>query len=106
MIQDIVANLSLREARDVAMDFAVSVAVAFNARLAGIAFVYAPIIPVMIDMYGIPPDVIESQRVESERAAKAAVARLDEASRSAGVAAEAHMLDAAVATAPAVFARL
>ena len=50
MIKDIVANLSLREAPDVAMDFAVSVAVAFNARLAGIAFVYEPIIPVMIDM--------------------------------------------------------
>jgi nucleotide-binding universal stress UspA family protein len=74
--------------------------------VAGIAFIYEPIIPVMIDMYGIPPDVIESQRVENERAARAAVARLDEASRSAGIAAEAHMLDAAVATAPGVFARL
>ena len=106
MIKDIVANLSLRDSPDVAMDFAVSVAAAFNAHLAGIAFVYEPIIPVMIDMYGIPPDVIESQRVENERAAKAAVARLDEASRSAGIAAEAHMLDAAVATAPGVFASL
>ena len=93
MIKDIVANLSVREGPDVAMDFAVSVAVAFNARLAGIAFVYEPIIPVMIDMYGIPPDVIELQRVESERAAKAAVARLDKAGRDAGVATEAHMLD-------------
>ena len=106
MIKDIAANLSLRDSPDVAMDFAVSVAAAFNAHLAGIAFIYEPIIPVMIDMYGIPPDVIESQRVENERAARAAVARLDEASRSAGVAAEAHMLDAAVATAPGVFARL
>ena len=106
MIKDIVANLSLREAPDVAMDFAVSVAVVFNARLAGIAFVYEPIIPVMIDMYGIPPDVIESQRVESERAAKAAVARLDKAGRDAGLATEAHMLDSAAATAPGVFASL
>jgi nucleotide-binding universal stress UspA family protein len=106
MIKDIAANLSLRDSPDVAMDFAVSVAAAFNAHLAGIAFIYEPIIPVMIDMYGIPPDVIESQRVENERAAKAAVGRLDEASRSAGIAAEAHMLDAAVATAPGVFARL
>ena len=77
MIKDIVANLSLRDSPDVAVHFAVSVAAAFNARLAGIAFIYEPIIPVMIDMYGIPPDVIESQRVENERAAKAAVARLD-----------------------------
>jgi len=106
MIKDIVANLSLREARDVAMDFAVSVAVAFNARLAGIAFVYEPIIPMMIDMYGIPPDMIESQRVESERAAEAAVARLDKAGRDAGLATEAHMLDSAASTAPGVFATL
>ena len=106
MIKDIVANLSLREAPDVAMDFAVSVAVAFNARLAGIAFVYEPIIPVMIDMYGIPPDVIESQRVESERAAKAAVARLDKAGRDAGLAAEAHMLDSAASTASQVETRI
>lgn len=106
MIKDIVANLSLRDSPDVAVRFAVSVAAAFNAHLAGIAFIYEPIIPMMIDMYGIPPDVIEPQRVENERAAKGAVARLDEASRSAGVAAEAHMLDAAVATAPGVFARL
>lgn len=106
MIKDIVANLSLRDSPDVAVRFAVSVAAAFNAHLAGIAFIYEPIIPMMIDMYGIPPDVIEPQRVENERAAKGAVARLDEASRSAGVAAEAHMLDAAVSTAPGVFARL
>jgi hypothetical protein len=106
MIKDIVANLSLRDSPDVAMDFAVSVAAAFNAHLAGIAFVYEPTIPAMIDMYGIPPDVIESQRVESERAAKAAVARLDKAGREAGLATEAHMLDSAAATAPGVFASL
>ena len=106
MIKDIVANLPLRDSPDVVVHFAVSVAAAFNAHLAGIAFVYEPIIPVMIDMYGIPPDVIESQRVENQRAAKAAVGRLDEASRNAGIAAEARMLDTAVATTPGVFARL
>jgi len=45
------SNLTL----SLAAAFAVSVAAAFNAHLAGIAFVYEPIIPVMIDMYGIPP---------------------------------------------------
>jgi nucleotide-binding universal stress UspA family protein len=106
MIKDIVANLSLRDSPDVAMNFAVSVAAVFNAHLTGIAFVYEPIIPVMIDMYGIPPDVIESQRVENERAAKAAAGRLDGASRNAGIAADARMLDTAVATTPGVFAGL
>ena len=84
MIKDIVANLSLRDSPDGAMEFAVSVAAAFNAHLAGIAFVYEPLAPVMIDMYGMPAEVIESQRVENEKAAKVAVGRLDEAARSAG----------------------
>jgi nucleotide-binding universal stress UspA family protein len=82
------------------------VAAAFKARLTGIAFVYEPTIPAMIDMYGIPADVIESQRAESEKAAKAAVGRLDEAAGDAGIAMEAHMHNAAVATAPRVFAGL
>ena len=106
MIKDIVANLSLRDSPDVAMDFAVSVAVAFNARLAGIAFVYEPIIPVMIDMYGIPPDVIESQRVENERAAKAAVARLDKAARTQALPRKRICLMRPLRRLPEVFASL
>ncbi len=38
MIKDIVANLSLRDSPDVAVHFAVSVAAAFNAHVAGSAF--------------------------------------------------------------------
>ena len=54
MIKDVVANLSLRDSPDAAMDFAISVAAAFNACITGIAFVHAPVIPMIIDMYGIP----------------------------------------------------
>ena len=84
MIKDIVANLSLRDSPDVAVHFAVSVAAAFNAHLGGDCF------RLRADHTGDDrhvrhsPDVIESQRVENERAAKAAVARLDEASRERG----------------------
>ena len=49
------------------MDFAVSAAAAFNAHLAGVAFVYEPRVPVMIDMYGIPPDVIEFSALKTRR---------------------------------------
>ena len=43
MIKDLLTNLSVGTARDVAMEFAVSVAAAFDAHLAGIAFVYEPL---------------------------------------------------------------
>jgi nucleotide-binding universal stress UspA family protein len=106
MIKDIVVNLSLLNSRDVAMDFAVSAAATFNAHLAGIAFVYEPVIPMMIDRYGISAGMIESQRIESEKAAKAAVGRFDEAARHSALLAEASMLDASVATAPGLFAHI
>ena len=91
MIKDIVTNLSLRNSRDVAMDFAVSTAAALDAHLAGLAFVYEPIIPAMVDMYGMPPEVIESQRVENENMAKAALGRFDDAARGAALSAEPRM---------------
>ena len=106
MIKDIVVNLSLLNSRDVAMDFAVSAAATFNAHLSGIAFVYDPVIPVMVDRYGIPAGVIDSQRIENEKAAKAAVARFDEAARRSALLAEARMLDAPVASAPGLFAHI
>lgn len=106
MIKDIVANLSLHESRDVAMDFAVSVAAAFNAHLAGIAFIYDPLIPTMVDMYGVPTEVIESMRAENEKAAKAAVARFDETTRRSALSAEARTVDVPVTTAPDVFAQI
>ncbi len=106
MVKDIVVNLSLRDRRDVAMEFAVSTAAAFNAHLAGVAFMYEPLVPVMIDMYGVGVDAIESQRIENEKAANAAVARFDEGARGAVLSAEARTLEVAVARAPDVFAQI
>jgi nucleotide-binding universal stress UspA family protein len=106
MFKDIVVNLSLHESRDVAMDFAVSVAAAFNAYLAGVAFIYDPLVPLMVDMYGMPTEVIESQRAENEKAARAAVARFDEATQRCALLSEARTLDVAVSTAPDLFARI
>jgi nucleotide-binding universal stress UspA family protein len=106
MIKDIAVNLSLHSSRDVAMDFAVSAAAAFNAHLVGVAFAYDPLVPMMVDMYGLPVEVIESQRIENEKAAKAAVARFDEAAQGAALSAEARIHDVPVATAPDVFAKI
>jgi nucleotide-binding universal stress UspA family protein len=106
MIKDIVVNLPVGTSRDVATHFSVSVAAKLDAHLTGIAFLYEPLIPVMVDMYGVPPGIIETQRNENEKTAKAAVAKFDEAARLAGISGEARALDVPVADAPAMLARM
>src|ERR1700687_1061805 len=103
MIKDIVANLSVGRSRDVTTDFAVSVAATFEAHLAGVAFLYEPILPPG-DMSGIPPDVIATLRTENEKAAKAAASKFDEAVRGTALSAAVRVLDATEAGAPNVFA--
>jgi len=105
MIKDIVANLAVGVSRDVATDFAVSVAAMLDSHLTGIAFRYEPLVP-LTDRYGFPAEVMESQRVENEKAAKAAMAKFDDAARRAAVSAQSRMLDGPVASAPDVFAKV
>ena len=45
MIKDLVVNLSGRAPADFAADYAISVAKTFGAHVAGIAFIYEPVIP-------------------------------------------------------------
>jgi hypothetical protein len=106
MIKDVLVNLPVEGSRDVVTSFAVSVAARFGAHLTGIAFLYEPLMPVMVDMYGVPPAIIESQRIENEKAAKAAVARFEEAARLADISGEARALDASVGAAPSTLARI
>jgi nucleotide-binding universal stress UspA family protein len=94
MIKDIVVSLGLG-AQDPAGIFAISVADAYKAHLTGLAFSYEPIIPGAV-MGGIPPEFIESQRVESENKARAAVARFEAAAKRADVAAETLVVTASV----------
>jgi nucleotide-binding universal stress UspA family protein len=105
MIKDLTVNLSLREAPDAAADFAVSMASTFNAHLAGVAFVYEPFVPAL-DMYGIPPDLIESQRLENQKAARDTIGRFEETARRNGLSFETRALDVTSAGAPDTFARL
>jgi nucleotide-binding universal stress UspA family protein len=105
MIKDIVANLSVGRSRDVTTDFAVSVAATFKAHLAGVAFLYEPLIPAG-DMSGIPVNIIDIMRSENERAAKAAASKFDDAVRGAALSADMRVLDATEAGAPHVFAEI
>jgi nucleotide-binding universal stress UspA family protein len=105
MIKDIVANLSVGVSRDVATEFAVSVAATLDSRVTGIAFRYEPLVPVT-DRYGFPTEVMDAQRGENDKRAKAAMAAFDEAARRAAVSAQSRMVDVAVASAPDVFAKI
>ena len=87
MIKDIIVNLSVGEGANAAAEYAVSLAAAFDAHLAGIAFLYDPIVPVSGAGY-IPADVIEAQERDNAAAAKAAIDRFVAAGKRAGVAAE------------------
>src|SRR5271166_1897710 len=106
MIKDILANLPVGKSHDAFTHFAASVAAKLRAHLTGVAFVYEPLIPAMVDMYGIPPEIIESQRVKNEKAAKAAVAKFDEAARLAATSGETRTVDAPVDGAPGMLASI
>ena len=105
MIKDLVVNLATSGSRGDPGTFAVSVAETFGAHVAAIAFAHDPIVPATL-MGGIPADFIESQRVEAEAAASAAITRFEEAARRAGVSAESRLLTASIAEASDQFGRV
>src|SRR3974390_3072571 len=94
MIKHIIVNLGLGS-RDPAGEYAISVAEAFGAHVLGIAVSYEPIIPGTV-MGGIPPEIIESQRVESDKKARTAVDRFEQAVKRAGISAETRTISASI----------
>ena len=105
MIKDIVVNLGIGERTNQAGDYAVSVAAAFDAHLAGIAFLYDPIVPISGAGY-IPADVIENQERDNTAAAKAALDRFAAASKRAGISAEPLTMSSSLAGVAEQFGRL
>jgi len=104
MIKDLIVNLGLGE-HDPAGKFAISVAETFDAHALGVAFAYEPIIPGTV-MGGIPPEFIESQRAESEKSARAAIARFEQAAKREGISFETRMANASIAGASDELARM
>jgi nucleotide-binding universal stress UspA family protein len=104
MIKDIVVNLTGSTPQEFAADYAISLAQLFDAHIAGIGFIYEPVIPGSL-MGGIPTDLIEAQREENSKAAKAATGRFEAAAARAGVSTEVRILDASVAGAADLFGR-
>jgi nucleotide-binding universal stress UspA family protein len=94
MIKDIVVNLGLGT-HDPAGDYAISVAEAFGAHVLGIAVSYEPVIPGTV-MGGIPPEIIESQRSESNKKARAAISHFEQAVKRTGVSGETRTISASI----------
>jgi nucleotide-binding universal stress UspA family protein len=105
MIKDIVVNLNVGDKPGPAGDYAISVAATFDAHLAGIAFLYDPIVPVSGAGY-IPAEVIETQERDNEAATRAALDRFTTAGARAGVTVEPLTLSASFAGVGEQFGRI
>jgi nucleotide-binding universal stress UspA family protein len=93
MIKDIIVNLSVDKPRDVAGDYAISVASAFDAHLSAVACAYEPVI-VGMTYPGAPASVIDSFRAESEAEADRAKRTFDANAQRAGLSADSFVISA------------
>jgi nucleotide-binding universal stress UspA family protein len=105
MLKDVVVNISGRAPLDYASEYAASIAATFSAYIAGISFLYEPVIPDGT-LGGVPIDLIELQREENSKSAKDAVSRFEAAVKKAGVSAETRILDATFGGAATLFAQI
>jgi nucleotide-binding universal stress UspA family protein len=105
MIKDVVVNLTGGHPQHFASDYAISIGAAFGAHVAGVGFIYEPVIPGSL-LGGLPSDLIEAQRQENSRTTKEAIARFESAAKAAGISAETRTLDASIAGAPDLFGRI
>src|SRR5215472_6247720 len=107
MIKDIVLHLSTRTSHPGTLNYAVSVARAFGAHLAGVAFALDPIVPPAMGVGdAVPPAWIDEQRGQAKAAADAAIAAFEEAARRDGISAESRCLDASLAGAATLFGEI
>jgi nucleotide-binding universal stress UspA family protein len=105
MLKDIIVNLTVDTAHDVAADYAISVARAFEAHASGIGFAYDPVIPGSV-FGSAAVSMIEAQRAELERAARKAVDYFDAATRRVGLSADSRLVNASLVESADMFGKL
>jgi nucleotide-binding universal stress UspA family protein len=105
MIKDLVVNLRPQDARDPARDFAISIANAFGAHVAGIAFALVPELPGFIAPM-LRPDILAEVGSSIEAAAQAAIDRFDAAAGQGQLSREHRMIQATEAGGPRILAAL
>jgi nucleotide-binding universal stress UspA family protein len=105
MIKDLVVNLTVGTDRDAAAQFAISIAARFEAHIAGIAFVYDPVItPTVMD--GLSASWVDAQRAENRAAAQEAVDRFEAGAKRDGLPAEHRIIEANLGRAATLFGRI
>jgi nucleotide-binding universal stress UspA family protein len=104
MIKDIVVSLGTG-GNDPTAAFAVSVAETFEAHLAGVSVAYDPIVPGAV-MGGIPVEFIEAQRAESDKLAKDAITRFEQAAKRSAISYETRTLSTSAAGASDELAKI
>jgi len=105
MFKDLVVNLTVGTDRDPAAQFAVSIAAAFEAHIAGIAFAYDPVITPNV-MDGLSVAWVDTQRAENLAAAREAVDRFEAAAKRESLSAEHRIIEASLGKAANLFGRL
>src|SRR5262249_24292897 len=105
MIKDVVVNLTGGHPQDFATDYAISIAAAFGAHIAGVGFIYEPVIPGSM-LGGIPTDLRECRGGGTGRGPREASPRCEGPARAAIRAAETRRVDASVAGAADLFGRI
>jgi nucleotide-binding universal stress UspA family protein len=105
MIKDILVNIPVGAASSPVLDYAVSIASAYDAHISGVAFAYEPVVPGTV-FDGVAASIIATYRAESEKAGQAAVSKFDELARRAGVSADSHLLEAGPTGAGELFAQV
>ncbi|MFG1480263.1 universal stress protein [Xanthobacter sp. V4C-4] len=105
MIRDILVNLAQGVERDVAADYAASLAVEFGAHLTGLSVAYEIDVPPFY-MGALPTDFIDAQILENQSSAEKAAARLEALARASGIPHEIRTLSASLGVAANGFARM
>ena len=107
MIKDIVLHLSTRASKDATIDYAVSIAAAFEAHLTGVAFALDPFVPPTMGIGDVTPaSWIDEERAQGQAAANAAVARFEEVARRNGIAFNSQLTDSSLAGAGDLFSEI
>jgi len=106
MIKDIVVNLPLSPDRTQTARFAVSVARQFQAHLAGVAFVYDPVLPAVDMGVAVPRSYVAEAQAAAQAKADAAAADFEERVRRDGLSAGSHKFNVATVGAPTQFAEI
>ena len=90
MIKDIILNLETEKSRDSVCGYAISVAEAFDAHLAGVAFAGRGVVPSYF-MPGVPPYVLDDVLRDSNQQAAAALERFEAAAKRSALSVECRL---------------